>query len=154
MREKGFEPSRCYHHKILSLARLPVPTLPRDNSQYIIPYFKIQYLFTISSISSISSFCAPWSSLFPLRIVKKRIHLYSLQLQHAAAIVRQSQSSLSAAVIVGQAAFCHLSQSPKRFFYTGRLDLHRTDILSDIVSLISGKLLLCSKRFDLKPVLQ
>ncbi len=25
----GLEPTRCTHHKILSLARLPVPTLPR-----------------------------------------------------------------------------------------------------------------------------
>ena len=25
----GLEPTRCEHHKILSLARLPVPTLPQ-----------------------------------------------------------------------------------------------------------------------------
>ena len=25
----GLEPTRCNHHKILSLARLPVPTLPQ-----------------------------------------------------------------------------------------------------------------------------
>ena len=29
MRKMGLEPTRCIHHKILSLARLPVPTLPR-----------------------------------------------------------------------------------------------------------------------------
>ena len=29
MRKMGLEPTRCNHHKILSLARLPVPTLPR-----------------------------------------------------------------------------------------------------------------------------
>ena len=29
MRKMGLEPTRCTHHKILSLARLPVPTLPR-----------------------------------------------------------------------------------------------------------------------------
>ena len=34
----GLEPTRCNHHKILSLARLPVPTLPR------IGCFKISYL--------------------------------------------------------------------------------------------------------------
>ncbi len=28
MRKMGLEPTRCNHHKILSLARLPVPTLP------------------------------------------------------------------------------------------------------------------------------
>ena len=28
MRKMGLEPTRCDHHKILSLARLPVPTLP------------------------------------------------------------------------------------------------------------------------------
>ena len=36
MRKKGLEPSRCNHHKILSLARLPVPTLPRNNG--ILPF--------------------------------------------------------------------------------------------------------------------
>ena len=29
VRKKGLEPSRCNHHKILSLARLPIPTLPQ-----------------------------------------------------------------------------------------------------------------------------
>ena len=29
VRKMGLEPTRCTHHKILSLARLPVPTLPR-----------------------------------------------------------------------------------------------------------------------------
>ncbi len=29
LRKMGLEPTRCNHHKILSLARLPVPTLPR-----------------------------------------------------------------------------------------------------------------------------
>ena len=29
LRKMGLEPTRCTHHKILSLARLPVPTLPR-----------------------------------------------------------------------------------------------------------------------------
>ena len=29
MRKMGLEPTRCNHHKILSLARLPVPTLPQ-----------------------------------------------------------------------------------------------------------------------------
>ena len=38
MRKMGLEPTRCNHHKILSLARLPVPTLPR------IGCFKILYL--------------------------------------------------------------------------------------------------------------
>ena len=38
MRKMGLEPTRCNHHKILSLARLPVPTLPR------IGCFKIFYL--------------------------------------------------------------------------------------------------------------
>ena len=38
MRKMGLEPTRCNHHKILSLARLPVPTLPR------IGCFKISYL--------------------------------------------------------------------------------------------------------------
>ena len=28
VREKGFEPSRVLPHKILSLARLPIPPLP------------------------------------------------------------------------------------------------------------------------------
>ena len=28
LRKMGLEPTRCIHHKILSLARLPVPTLP------------------------------------------------------------------------------------------------------------------------------
>ena len=30
LRKMGLEPTRCNHHKILSLARLPVPTLPRS----------------------------------------------------------------------------------------------------------------------------
>ena len=30
VRKKGLEPSRCNHHKILSLARLPIPTLPHS----------------------------------------------------------------------------------------------------------------------------
>ena len=38
VRKMGLEPTRCNHHKILSLARLPVPTLPR------IGCFKILYL--------------------------------------------------------------------------------------------------------------
>ena len=29
VRKMGLEPTRCKHHKILSLARLPIPTLPR-----------------------------------------------------------------------------------------------------------------------------
>ena len=29
MRKMGLEPTRCNHHKILSLARLPIPTLPQ-----------------------------------------------------------------------------------------------------------------------------
>ena len=29
MRKMGLEPTREYTHKILSLARLPIPTLPR-----------------------------------------------------------------------------------------------------------------------------
>ena len=29
LRKMGLEPTRCTHHKILSLAHLPVPTLPR-----------------------------------------------------------------------------------------------------------------------------
>ena len=37
VRKMGLEPTRCNHHKILSLARLPVPTLPR------IGCFKILY---------------------------------------------------------------------------------------------------------------
>ena len=32
MRKMGLEPTRCNHHKILSLARLPVPTLPQANN--------------------------------------------------------------------------------------------------------------------------
>ena len=31
MRKMGLEPTRCNHHKILSLARLPIPTLPQAN---------------------------------------------------------------------------------------------------------------------------
>ena len=31
VRKMGLEPTRCDHHKILSLARLPIPTLPRTN---------------------------------------------------------------------------------------------------------------------------
>ena len=31
LRKMGLEPTRCNHHKILSLARLPVPTLPHFN---------------------------------------------------------------------------------------------------------------------------
>ena len=30
MRKMGLEPTRRNRHKILSLARLPIPTLPRD----------------------------------------------------------------------------------------------------------------------------
>ena len=33
MRKVGLEPTRCNHHKILSLARLPVPTLPQENQR-------------------------------------------------------------------------------------------------------------------------
>ena len=33
LRKMGLEPTRCTHHKILSLARLPVPTLPHNNPQ-------------------------------------------------------------------------------------------------------------------------
>ena len=35
MRKMGLEPTRCTHHKILSLARLPVPTLPRIPDIYL-----------------------------------------------------------------------------------------------------------------------
>ena len=52
MRKMGLEPTRCNHHKILSLARLPVPTLPltdklRSPSEYynIIWKTDCQWLF-------------------------------------------------------------------------------------------------------------
>ena len=35
MRKMGLEPTRCIHHKILSLARLPVPTLPQTPDQLL-----------------------------------------------------------------------------------------------------------------------
>ena len=31
----GLEPTRCNHHKILSLARLPIPTLPHNFAHLI-----------------------------------------------------------------------------------------------------------------------
>ena len=34
VRKMGLEPTRCKHHKILSLARLPIPTLPRTVVSY------------------------------------------------------------------------------------------------------------------------
>ena len=34
MRERGLEPPRPFGHKILSLARLPVPPLPQDLCRY------------------------------------------------------------------------------------------------------------------------
>ncbi len=37
MRKMGLEPTRCNHHKILSLARLPVPTLPPATNIIIPP---------------------------------------------------------------------------------------------------------------------
>ena len=39
LRKKGLEPSRPNGHKILSLARLPVPTLPRIFTTQIISYY-------------------------------------------------------------------------------------------------------------------
>ena len=35
MREMGLEPTRSYNHKILSLACLPIPALPRNESNLI-----------------------------------------------------------------------------------------------------------------------
>ena len=37
MRKMGLEPTREYTHKILSLARLPVPTLPRIELSFVLP---------------------------------------------------------------------------------------------------------------------
>ena len=37
MRKMGLEPTRCNHHKILSLARLPVPTLPHTGYLFFLP---------------------------------------------------------------------------------------------------------------------
>jgi hypothetical protein len=39
VRERGFEPPRFLGHKILSLARLPVPPLPHRGSIFIIQTF-------------------------------------------------------------------------------------------------------------------
>ncbi len=39
LRKMGLEPTRCNHHKILSLARLPVPTLPLMFVAQIISYY-------------------------------------------------------------------------------------------------------------------
>jgi hypothetical protein len=36
VRKEGFEPPRPFGHKILSLARLPVPPLPQVDSTFII----------------------------------------------------------------------------------------------------------------------
>ena len=36
VRKEGFEPPRPFGHKILSLARLPVPPLPQVDSVFII----------------------------------------------------------------------------------------------------------------------
>ncbi len=37
----GLEPTRCNHHKILSLARLPVPTLPPALTTQVIYYYQV-----------------------------------------------------------------------------------------------------------------
>ena len=59
MRKMGLEPTRCNHHKILSLARLPVPTLPR------IGCFKILYLSpTHMSIAQVIMFGKYFLKLF------------------------------------------------------------------------------------------
>ena len=42
MRKMGLEPTRCNHHKILSLARLPVPTLPLTFTTQIIFYYRMK----------------------------------------------------------------------------------------------------------------
>ena len=34
MRKMGLEPTRYCYHKILSLARLPIPTLPHSDTKY------------------------------------------------------------------------------------------------------------------------
>ncbi len=42
MRKKGLEPSRAFAHKILSLACLPIPTLPQN-------MFMLHYFFQMSN---------------------------------------------------------------------------------------------------------
>ena len=45
MRKMGLEPTRCNHHKILSLARLPVPTLPHYATDLRGFFSTAQYFF-------------------------------------------------------------------------------------------------------------
>ncbi len=61
MRKMGLEPTRCNHHKILSLARLPVPTLPRFyHASVIIP----------SSAQNVNSFSKNSVKIFYLCIIR------------------------------------------------------------------------------------
>ncbi len=45
--EEGIEPTRCYHHEILSLARLPIPPLRHNDwsQQHAIFLTKTQHDF-------------------------------------------------------------------------------------------------------------
>ena len=47
MRKMGLEPTRCNHHKILSLARLPIPTLPQAKNIISICTGIVKYFFTL-----------------------------------------------------------------------------------------------------------
>ena len=47
MRKMGLEPTRCNHHKILSLARLPIPTLPQARNIISICTGIVKYFFTL-----------------------------------------------------------------------------------------------------------
>ncbi len=43
VREMGLEPTRLYRHKILSLACLPIPALPHNDSNFTTPERNCQY---------------------------------------------------------------------------------------------------------------
>ncbi|SRR6266446_146053 len=48
VRKEGFEPPRPFGHKILSLARLPVPPLPQVDSTFII-YVVVQHGYQVEA---------------------------------------------------------------------------------------------------------
>ena len=74
VRKMGLEPTRCNHHKILSLARLPVPTLPH------IIFFDVSWNLssTIDTIPQARGFVKSFLNFFKKISCLKNSHKYSL----------------------------------------------------------------------------
>ena len=84
----GLEPTRCNHHKILSLARLPVPTLPHLLScccslatMYMIPkqHVIVKHFFQLLHIFFVEVFLTQWS-VVQEALDHRHIHVFELLL--------------------------------------------------------------------------